>query len=891
MPTELNFEYFKWIDYYEEYELNANGVPLGLGDPIGKEYNFNITIRATQGANDGTDGPPVAASTGIDPEDENVGFENQIFVPEMFNRFDITIDQLEGEINLPYIFERQIGVTSVEEIEMDVMGWNPVTRIRVPHSLLGGFTQFRINYQYIYYPEDAYQVLDIGQTTGGFVTNNSFETTRTIVPRKEFIPPEPEPIPPTIDPNQVREILADKIYEKFFNSDVIIGGVSDIKSIQTTTWNDETMSYGVGRETDNDPLLFFKKDRNTPENKRDFDGDGSDGIQQIVNDLLENRIEDGASGLQDVSDNVNNWTTITREDGNRESSIDIEGPELGALLNLDGQPTSTPLYYRETITYTLLYTPTIDINISVPFAEQHQFFQQSEGDLKQQIPNPNGTGTIDRPDEWANRLNISQLTLAKPGVKISRDKALTVLDTNIFELLPSQNQRQNEINNFFQRFFQLIGPKPSFTDEDNNGILETIHDEDQQLIQRISSVEGSNDPNAFITRTNADANDFNTNKTLESMRDRLNEYLGDVDTVIEDIEEQRPEYENVSEGFLKIRRLNQSIIVKSPIGQSSFQGWEQNGFTVTMWVRFLNTIGGGSLFTYGNPHLRGKSSFRLETLTKQPGDLMWKREASEDTNLPPLKYDWARPKRIIRLVVWENVQENAMLTDVSNNTFQYASGTTTSDQSEFYTGAPNHERKFGYLYDSSVPFDIPESDVVLDTDFSGVIPDVFPHLDGFNKSPTWWTQHSAMDEVKANQKRDPLYYNFAQYTDVPVNNLDEWFFICATYNPNIAEVRSFPAYSSYGAYGAPPRDGRAVGTEVSYGSWDVTAEEWLGGTQNGYPPMPTGASHRKDEQFWLNHKIPSTMNEAIVANSGLGNRCKVEIISRSDLLRARGYMV
>ena len=99
--------------------------------------------------------------------------------------------------------------------------------------------------------------------------------------------------------------------------------------------------------------------------------------------------------------------------------------------------------------------------------------------------------------------------------------------------LPGGNQRQNEINNFFQRFFQLIGPKPNFTDEDGNGILETIQDYDEQSNKRISSDDGRDDPSAFITRTNQEADSFNTNKTLESMRDTLNEYLGDVDTVVE----------------------------------------------------------------------------------------------------------------------------------------------------------------------------------------------------------------------------------------------------------------------------------------------------------------------------------------------------------------------
>jgi len=43
-----------------------------------------------------------------------------------------------------------------------------------------------------------------------------------------------------------------------------------------------------------------------------------------------------------------------------------------------------------------------------------------------------------------------------------------------------------------------------------------------------------------------------------------------------------------------------------------------------------------------------------------------------------------------------------------------------------------------------------------------------------------------------------------------------------------------------------------------------------------------------DPDFWLNHKNQSG---DFVSNSGLGAKCKVEIISRSDLLRARGYKV
>ena len=67
-----------------------------------------------------------------------------------------------------------------------------------------------------------------------------------------------------------------------------------------------------------------------------------------------------------------------------------------------------------------------------------------------------------------------------------------------------------------------------------------------------------NKESAFITRLNSEADGANQNKTLESMRDELNEYLGDVDNVIEEFPE-LPEYTNKSDGYLKIRKPNQSI--------------------------------------------------------------------------------------------------------------------------------------------------------------------------------------------------------------------------------------------------------------------------------------------------------------------------------------------
>ena len=87
---------------------------------------------------------------------------------------------------------------------------------------------------------------------------------------------------------------------------------------------------------------------------------------------------------------------------------------------------------------------------------------------------------------------------------------------------------------------------------------------------------------------------------------------------------------------------------------------------------------------------------------------------------------------------------------------------------------------------------------------------------------------------------------FYDYIQVPTSNLNEWFFICATYNPSIMEEFTFEQASQF--------------------EFEVL----------------------NDKQVWLNHR---EMSGALTASTQYGARCKVEIISRSDLLRARGYKV
>ena len=356
---------------------------------------------------------------------------------------------------------------------------------------------------------------------------------------------------------------------------------------------------------------------------------------------------------------------------------------------------------------------------------------------------------------FINILNLSQLTKPKTGVKINPQKASEVLDTNIFELLPTQTTRQDQINNFFTEFDTLIGPRPIFEDSNNDGVVENPvnYETDEQ-----SRISFENQSNAFITRLDeqAEGNSVNQGKTLESMRNRLNTYLGDVDNVITNLEDQRPEYENIASGFLKIRKPNQAIIIKAPNdGLLEFQknnSYLTDGFTITMWVRFVGKTQGGTLFNFGNPLEENGFGFRLDTRVNKYNENYY---------------------RYISLVVRE-------------------SDGTLRDNHWGHTG-----------------------------EFGGALGRL---------------SNRSVDNI-----HERVHTAFPQ---IPTDNLNEWYFICATYNPNKTE------------------DG-----------------------------IDSNSPYFTNRQYWLNHIEPTDQGPILVANSDFGAKCKVEIISKSELLRARGYKI
>ena len=323
-----------------------------------------------------------------------------------------------------------------------------------------------------------------------------------------------------------------------------------------------------------------------------------------------------------------------------------------------------------------------------------------------------------------------------------------------------QTTRQDQVNDFFTEFDNLIGPTPVFQDVDGDGVGEDIQNKEQDEQSRISF---ENQPNAFITRLDeqAEGSSINQGKTLESMRNRLNTYLGDVDNIVETLEDDRPEYQNISDGFLKIRKPNQAIIIRAPgnnllefqkINSNGIPSYLDDGFTITMWVRFVSKTSEGTLFNFDNPLEDNGKGFRLDTRVNEYNGNYY---------------------RYISLIVRES---DGVLRD-------------------------NHWGHTG--------------------EFGGALGRL---------------SNRSVDNI-----HERVHTAFPQ---IPTDNLNEWYFICATYNPSINELE-----------------------------------------------LDNSSPYFTNRQYWLNHIEPTDQGPILVANSNFGAKCKVEIISRSDLLRARGYKI
>tara|TARA_R110000851_G_scaffold112546_2_gene236698 strand:+ start:4290 stop:6170 length:1881 start_codon:yes stop_codon:yes gene_type:complete len=482
---------------------------------------------------------------------------------------------------------------------------------------------------------------------------------------------------------------------------------------------------------------------------------------------------------------------------------------------------------------------------------------------------------------------LSQLiTFETTTTDIDIDKAKEILDTDIFELIPRRTTRQSRIDKFFKEFEELKGTIPDFNfDVDGDGTPDTWKrgvtgkQNDHNTQNDISSTN----PDGNIVRldTHAPGGNINEDQTLESLRNRLNDYLTDIDKdVDQDPLDGRPEYENKSDGYLKIRGLNQAIVIRNESGDdvgligddSTDPKWLNDGFTITMWVKFLNKVNGGTLFNFGNPFRQyNPKGFALETYSLFKDGLVNSQSSDGDF----LNLTWGD-------YIYNNTEGNG------GNDYFHPEHTffKDSDYERFIRlvvreePTATHER--GPLLDSHVGLSRAREGYLqsrlttfndANYEWGGTIP----------TAPDWVSGDATYEGSTGAGHWQPQ--KLLTHTRVPLD-LNGWYYIVANYNPGILEIPRNGSCTDDGD-ATTADDGKECGpnglTSLKYHS-----DYWRWNVNYGYEGedgiAPTDTIIVDNPMLDGTDKIG-----AYTANSGFGAKCKVEIISRKDLLRARGF--
>lgn len=302
-----------------------------------------------------------------------------------------------------------------------------------------------------------------------------------------------------------------------------------------------------------------------------------------------------------------------------------------------------------------------------------------------------------------------------------------VLDTNIYELLPQSNTKLQRIQKFFKDYEELKYNDESYPEFNCDEIPYCWTDDDENSYTTTHDITNDN-PEGSIIRlnedaTNTDLSNYNPNHTLEWLRNDLNNFLSDIDYEPVSYGDIRPVYENKSTGYLKIRNPNQAIIIRNELGSEiGIETWKTTGFTITMWVRFLDKITTGTLFNYGNP-LRDNdpTGFMLETFVLTPEVGTTPFGADEDF------FGESNTERFIRLVVRED----------ADTVLDSHVGADWSDEYNRMAGLADDKREYTH---TRVPIDLTEwYFIVASYDPINVIEDTTAEPGSVNlNNPDFW---------------------------------------------------------------------------------------------------------------------------------------------------------
>ena len=436
-----------------------------------------------------------------------------------------------------------------------------------------------------------------------------------------------------------------------------------------------------------------------------------------------------------------------------------------------------------------------------------------------------------------NPLNVSQfIPLKRQQSNVDINKANEFLDTNIFELLPTGDTRQSRIVRFFQELNALLPPNTPEFDLDNDNRVDRGTDnnwtgslqysKDNSISYSQDNQDGNIDEeDAFIHRLKSTANDTNSTRTIEDIYNTILPYLADILEDEVSLEDDRPEYQNQSSGYLQFRNPNQGIIVRNT-NEGFIKGlnpnnptYLQTGFTITMWVRFLDKVSNGTLFNFGNPLIGDGDDtsfgFRLETYVINGDEQPAKSSYGGQTEGEYLGGFGSSNQ------TWKEIFQDGSF---NGNRFVESGGEVPS---EGFFSTSNTERFVRLVVNEGIGIN---------------------KIRGSHTGMPFMKRRRGLPEFGMFDYFDegtPPYnhaYGLMTNTRIP-EDFNEWYFICASYDPTIQE------------------------NDLS----DV--------------------DYAYDKNYWLNHINPYTTPPSLVNKSNYGNKCKVEIISRSDLLRARGFKV
>ena len=167
-----------------------------------------------------------------------------------------------------------------------------------------------------------------------------------------------------------------------------------------------------------------------------------------------------------------------------------------------------------------------------------------------------------------NPLNVSQfIPISQQQSNVNIDKAEEFLDTNIFELLPTGDTRQERIIKFFQELNVLLPPELPAFDQDGDGVVDRNifgqWNAQDEYTSENSIVAEENRDDGFIHRIKDNADGTNESLTIEDIYNTIRPYLDDILEEPISPEDGRPEYQNQSSGYLQFRNLNQGIVIRN----------------------------------------------------------------------------------------------------------------------------------------------------------------------------------------------------------------------------------------------------------------------------------------------------------------------------------------